>query len=62
MMISVNNECIGCGMCQGIAGANFKVDGVPAQVIKQPETPEEESLCKEAIQNCPVHAISSDVA
>jgi len=29
-------------------------------VYKQPESPEEEALCKEAMEGCPVEAIGSD--
>lgn len=29
-------------------------------VFKQPETPDEESLSKEAMDNCPVEAIGQD--
>ena len=29
-------------------------------VSKQPETPEEEAQCQEAMQNCPVEAIGDD--
>lgn len=47
-------------MCQSIADAIFKVEGVPAKVIKQPETPEEEALCEQAIKNCPAQAISNE--
>jgi ferredoxin len=31
-----------------------------AFVIKQPETPEEEELCIEAMEGCPVESIGSD--
>jgi ferredoxin len=29
-------------------------------VYKQPESPEEEALCKEAMEGCPVEAIGDD--
>ncbi|PYL19449.1 MAG: ferredoxin, partial [Verrucomicrobia bacterium] len=29
---------------------------------KQPESPEEEALCKEAMEGCPVEAIGNDGA
>ena len=29
-------------------------------VLKQPQTPEEEGECQEAMQNCPVEAIGDD--
>ncbi|MBV8174072.1 MAG: ferredoxin [Verrucomicrobia bacterium] len=31
-------------------------------VFKQPQTPEEENQCQEAMQNCPVEAIGDDDA
>ncbi|AFY00272.1 putative ferredoxin [Bdellovibrio bacteriovorus str. Tiberius] len=31
-----------------------------AFVARQPETPEEEALCKEAMEGCPVEAIGND--
>ena len=42
--------------------ANYKRndDGGHSFVYKQPETPEEEALCKEAMEGCPVEAIGSD--
>jgi ferredoxin len=46
-------------MCQSISDVIFKVEGV-AKVIKQPETPEEEKLCEQAIESCPVRAISNE--
>ncbi|EKD25604.1 MAG: hypothetical protein ACD_80C00012G0020 [uncultured bacterium (gcode 4)] len=59
-MISINNQCIGCGMCQSIIDTVFKVEGIPAKVIRQPKTPEEEKLCEQAIESCPTHAILND--
>ena len=47
---------------QWTAPANFKRndDGGHSFVYKQPESPEEEALCKEAMEGCPVEAIGSD--
>ncbi len=56
-MVSVNDKCIGCGMCALIAPTIFKVEGIPAQVIKQPETDEEKTLSEQAKNSCPVDAI-----
>ena len=46
------------------APANFKRndDGGHSYVYKQPESPEEEAVCKEAMEGCPVEAIGSDGA
>jgi len=41
----------------------FKVEGVPATVIKQqPETPEEQIAYEQAEASCPVGAISNEDA
>lgn len=56
-MVSINDSCIGCGMCGMTAPTIFKVDGVPAHVIKQPETPEEIQAYEDAKAACPVQAI-----
>jgi len=58
-MIHVNDTCIGCGVCGEMAKTIFKVEGV-SRVIKQPETPEEKTACQQAIEMCPVHAISDE--
>src|SRR5947208_2891170 len=46
----VDDQCIDCDLCRETAPANFKRndDGGHSYVYKQPETPEEEGLCKEA--------------
>src|SRR5262249_50286120 len=51
-----------CDLCRETAPANFKRndDGGHSYVYKQPETPEEEGLCKEAMEGCPVEAIGND--
>ena len=60
----VDDQCIDCDLCRETAPANFKRndDGGHSFVYKQPETPEEEALCKEAMEGCPVEAIGSDGA
>ena len=58
-MISVNENCIGCGICEGIAGSLFKVEGV-SKVIKQPETEQEYKEAKDAMAACPVAAIQEE--
>jgi ferredoxin len=35
-------------------------DGGYSYVFRQPTTPEEEALCKEAMAGCPVEAIGND--
>ena len=57
--IFVDQSCIACDACVLSAPKNFQMheeDG-HAYVAKQPETPEEEAACREAIEGCPVEAI-----
>jgi len=58
----VDDQCIDCDLCRETAPANFKRndDGGHSFVYKQPESPEEEALYKEAMEGCPVEAIGSD--
>src|SRR2546423_15078001 len=58
----VDDQCIDCDLCRETAPANFKRndDGGDSYVYKQPETPDEEGLCKEAMEGCPVEAIGND--
>ena len=60
----VDNQCIDCDLCRETAPDNFKrnEDGGFSYVYKQPESPEEESRCKEAKEGCPVEAIGDDGA
>jgi len=56
-MVKVNEKCIGCGVCASIAPEIFKVEGIPATVIKQPETLEEKDAVEQATKSCPMGAI-----
>jgi ferredoxin len=60
----VDNNCIDCDLCRETAPNNFTRwdDGGYSFVMKQPETPEEEGACKEAMDGCPVEAIGEDGA
>ena len=60
----VDDQCIDCDLCRETAPANFKRndDGGHSFVYKQPESPEEEALCREAMEGCPVEAIGPDGA
>ena len=60
----VDDQCIDCDLCRETAPANFKRndDGGHSFLYKQPENPDEEKLCKEAMEGCPVEAIGSDGA
>ena len=54
----VDVQCIDCDLCRETAPANYtrSEDGGYSYVFKQPTTPEEEVLCKEAMDGCPVEA------
>jgi ferredoxin len=58
----VDDQCIDCDLCRETAPENFtrNEDGGYSYVFKQPTTPEEEALCKEAQEGCPVEAIGQD--
>lgn len=58
----VDTNCIDCDLCRETAPANFtrNEDGGYSYVYKQPSSPEEEALCKEAKEGCPVEAIGDD--
>jgi ferredoxin len=49
-------------LCRETAPANFArdSDGGHSFVYKQPENADEEALCREAIEGCPVEAIGDD--
>ena len=60
--VFVDQSCIACDACVLTAPHNFSMheeDG-HAFVSKQPESAEEEALCKEAMEGCPVEAIGND--
>ena len=58
----VDEECIDCDLCREEAPENFtrENDGGYSYVFKQPENEEEEEMCKQAMDNCPVEAIGND--
>ena len=58
----VDNQCIDCDLCRETAPSNFgrNDDGGYSYVYKQPTTPDEEKLCKEAMEGCPVEAIGDN--
>lgn len=58
MKATVNDSCIGCGMCEGICPEIFHIgDSGKAEVIAQ-VGPGEEPTATEARDGCPVSAIS----
>ena len=57
----VSDECIGCMACVEVAGDNFEMnDNNIAYLKKQPSALTEQSLCNEALDVCPVAAISAE--
>ena len=58
----VDNQCIDCDLCRETAPASFKRndDGGYSFVYKQPDSPDEQKLAKEAMEGCPVEAIGSN--
>jgi ferredoxin len=58
----VDNNCIDCDLCRETAPSNFtrQDDGGYSYVFKQPSAPEEEELCRQAMEGCPVEAIGND--
>ena len=60
----VDRSCIACDACNITSPDHFGMDEDDghAFVIKQPSTPEEEELCQEAMEGCPVESIGSDGA
>ncbi len=56
----VSDECIGCRACVEVAGNNFDINDTGIAYLKmQPETEGEEEKCEEALEVCPVEAISA---
>jgi len=57
-----DTECIDCDLCREVAPDNFKrnEDGGYSFVYSQPKNEEEEVLCAEAMDSCPVDAIGDD--
>ena len=58
----VDSQCIDCDVCRVTAPNNFarQEEKGYSFVQKQPETPEEEAQCQEAMDSCPVEAIGND--
>ena len=63
LIFKVSDECIGCKACVGVAESNFDMnDDNIAFLKKQPVNKEEEEKCLEAMEVCPVNAISKKEA
>ena len=56
MVIKVNkNTCIGCGLCVSLCSQIFEMKDGKSHVKAQKKLP----CVKEAVDSCPVHAISN---
>ena len=57
--IKINEDiCIGCGSCEDIAPDYFKLDSSGKSKVKNQYNEKDKSKIKEAINNCPVEAIT----
>ena len=58
----VDRHCVDCEVCRDIAPDNFRRIAAKRYVIvfKQPDNANKESLCREAMECCPVEAIGCD--
>ncbi len=55
--VTITPECIGCALCTTTAPEVFEMEGDLAVVIEGADLVEQESLIREAVENCPVNAI-----
>jgi ferredoxin len=59
MKVNVNTEtCIGCGLCETICPAVFAMKESVAEVIVETLPPQAERDCRQAVESCPVAAIT----
>jgi ferredoxin len=58
----VDESCIDCDACRATAPDNFRrnEDAGYTYVSKQPANAEEEQLCIDAMEGCPVESIGKD--
>jgi len=58
----VDSQCIDCDVCRVTAPDNFQRSEEKgySYVSSQPAGPEQEALCEEAMDCCPVEAIGKD--
>ncbi len=58
----VSEECIGCRACVEVAGDNFDINDTGIAYLKmQPENSGDLEKCEEALEVCPVEAISEEI-
>ena len=58
----VDDQCIDCDLCRETAPDNFtrSEENGYSYVKVQPTSEEQEELCREAMEGCPVEAIGDD--
>ena len=58
----VDSQCIDCDVCRVTAPGNFQRSDEKgySYVFRQPADAQEEALCREAMDCCPVEAIGDD--
>ena len=58
----VDVDCIDCDLCRTTAPDNFQASEEEgySYVYQQPTTPEQETLCRQALDECPVEAIGDN--
>ncbi len=58
----VGDQCLDCDLCRELAPENFarNDEGGYSYVKKQPENPDEEARCQEALEGCSTGTIHSD--
>ena len=58
----VTDDCNACGICAGIAPANFarSWDGTYFALLHQPEGAAEQAAVREAMEACPLGCIGDD--
>lgn len=58
MKFHVNENCVGCGLCEGTCPEVFAMtDAGVAQAVEETVAPELEASAAEAMESCPVGAI-----
>ena len=59
MKATVNEDCIGCGLCESTCDAVFTISDEGVAVAIEEDVPEEaEDAAQEACDNCPVGTIT----
>lgn len=61
MRFHVDDSCIGCGMCEGTCPEVFSLNADALAVAVDGDVPADQiDSAKEAMENCPVNAISQE--